>query len=324
MLGGTRFIGRHLVDACLAREHQVTIIHRGLSRSPFGGLVREVLADRRTPTPEARHTLRQSWDAVIDTCAAEPDDLQVTTPLLRDVGLYVLLSSCAVYSRRDTPLTELSPTIRSDTADPIERSGAFKLRCEAYLRDNLGTAGASLLVARLGLVIGPHDHSGRLAYWLGRALRGGDVLVPMDLDQPLQLIDARDVARSTVQAMDRGLTGVVNMAGPCITAGELLEAIALCADTSMNPCWVGEQFVLLRGVRPWAEIPLWLTRSSPERALMNVSCARAADEAGLAHRPLPESIGDCLLRHTSHPLGSTTRWLDRSHELRLLKEWANC
>lgn len=322
VLGGTRFIGRHVVSQALARGHDVTLLCRGRTPSPFVGILRHVITDRRAPTAEARKAIAERWDAVVDTSASDLDDVEAITPLIRDLGRYVLLSTCGVYSRHaggSRQLTERTATIRSDATDPTRATATRKLRCERYFRRHLTRLDVPLLTARLGLVVGEHDYTWRLAYWLERGLRGGDVLVPMRPCQPLQLLDARDVASFLLDAADSGLTGTINVAGPRTTAAELIETLRARSGGTVAPCWVGESFAIACGLRPWTEVPLWLPASSPELRLMAVSTGRA-QAAGLTHRPLDETISDCLTWQAVRR-GWSQRWLDRPRELELLRQW---
>ncbi len=322
VLGGTRFVGRHVVSECLAREHDVTLVCRGRTPSPFVGVIRHIVTDRRAPTDDAKRALTETWDAVIDTSASDLDDIEATTPLMRAIGRYLFVSTCGVYSRRTRgphQLTERAATIRSGATDPTRATATRKLRCERYLQRHFSKLDSPLLIARLGLVVGRFDYTERLAYWLERGLRGGDVLVPMDPRQALQLIDANDVARFLLNAIDAGLTGIVNVAGPRTTAWELIETVCAHSGGSITPCWVGEEFALASGLRPWTEVPLWLPSSSPEAALMAVNAARA-QEAGLIYRPLEETVADSLAWQAVRR-GWSQRWLDHPRELQLLREW---
>ncbi|MBI1758964.1 MAG: hypothetical protein HYR62_07030 [Actinobacteria bacterium] len=321
MLGGTRFVGRHIVSECLARGDDVTVLYRGRSPSPFAGLARHVRTDRRAPTDEARVVLAEPWDAVIDTSATDVDDLHPVLPTLGELGGYVLVSTCGVYRRATggAVLTERSPTIVADASHPARASATRKLRCERYLRRRLDRIGVPPLIARLGLVIGQYDDSDRLAYWLDRALRGGEVLVPMDPEQPIQLVDATDVARFLRHAVDEHLSGVVNVVGPRTTARDLLDTVLTHDGRPTTLCWVGEDFALANGVRPWTEVPLWLPTTSPERSLMSVGSTRTETTA-LAHRPLDETITDCLAWQELRR-GWSQRWLDHTREQYLLHQW---
>jgi len=321
VLGGTRFVGRHIVEECLRRGDDVTVLYRGRSPSPFTGIARHVLTDRRAPTVEAAAVLAEPWDAVIDTSARDVDDLSPVLPLLGDAGQYTLLSTCGVYRRAPSRhgLTERAATIPADASHPVRASATRKLRCERYVRRRLDRINGPLLIARLGLVIGRYDDSDRLAYWLERALRGGDVLVPMDDRQAIQLIDATDVAHFLCDAVDHKLTGVVNVAGARTDARTLVDTVLTRAGRAVTPCRVGEDFALTHRLQPWTEIPLWLPASSPELALMSVNNSRATD-AGLTLRPLPDSITDALgwqaLRR-----GWSQRWLDHARERDLIQRW---
>lgn len=321
MLGGTRFVGRHIVAKCLTRDYEVTVLHRGLSPSPFGGVVRHVFTDRRAPTAEATAVLAEPWDAVIDTSARDVEDLTCVSAPLPNVGRYVFVSTCGVYSpaAAEAELTERSATIVADGMHPARKSATGKIRCERWLRAHCEALGVPLLIARLGLVVGRFDYSQRLAYWLERALRGGDILVPMDPGQPIQLLDASDVATFLLNAVDRGLSGVINVSGPQTTAEQLLDPLLTLSGQAAQPCWVGEDYALAAGVRPWTEVPLWVPKSSPELALMAVDSSRARN-AGLACRPLGDTVADCLAWQATQREWSR-QWLDPAHEQRLLRQW---
>ncbi|MDQ7903500.1 NAD-dependent epimerase/dehydratase family protein [Phytohabitans sp. ZYX-F-186] len=322
LLGGTRFVGRHIVTECLTRGDDVTVLYRAQSPSPFVGLLRHVVTDRRAPTPEAATVLAEPWDAVIDTSASDLDDLQATTALLSDVATYVMLSTCGVYSRnrqRGEEITELSPTVQARPTDPVRASATRKLRCERFLQRWFERSGVPLLIARLGLIVGAYDYSDRLAYWLERALRGGDTLVPMGPDQPVQLIDVVDVARFLRTAIDQAVAGVVNLAGCRISALDMVDAVFNCTDGGAIPRWVGEDFALANGLRPWTQVPLWLPAHSPERALMCVSSDRAV-QAGLVRAPLVDTVTACLAWQTVRR-GWSQQWLDRTRELQILQQW---
>jgi 2'-hydroxyisoflavone reductase len=323
VLGGTRFIGRHLVAAHLERGDEVTILHRGHSPSPFAGHAREVLASRHTPTPEAGKVLAEPWDAVVDTSANDRDDLRAVTNMIGDIGQYVLLSTCGVYRRQpghDAVLTERSPTIPADVQDTGRASAARKLRCEHALRRRLNRTRTPWLIARLGLAVGTYDDSQRLGYWLEHAPRGGDVLIPMDPTQPIQLIDAHDIARFLAHATSKELTGILNVAGPTIPARDLIDTLNRCTDRSMNPRWVSEEFALAGGARPWTGVPLWLPAANPERILMSVSSRRAQAD-GLSYRPLVDTMAAGLAWRALNRSWSP-HWLELDHERRLLEQWS--
>jgi 2'-hydroxyisoflavone reductase len=320
VLGGTRFIGRHLVNECFRRGDDVTVLYRGRSSSPFAGLARHVISDRRAPTAQARAVLGEPWDAVIDTSAVDIDDVAPLTPLLTRTKQYILVSSCAVYRRSGADvLRENSPTITAAVTDPAQASATRKLRCERHLRRHASRTTQPLLIARLGLVVGRFDYQNRFAYWMQHAIRGGEALVPMDRAQPIQIVDVADVAVFLRAALEGGTTGIVNVAGPIVTAQALVESIVAVSAAQMTPCWVGEQFAQRHGVRPWTEVPFWLAQHSPERALLNVDSAKAR-AAGLTYRPLHDTLLECLDWQAISGSWSQ-QWLDPNREQTLLRSW---
>jgi 2'-hydroxyisoflavone reductase len=336
VLGGTRFIGRHITHTLLGRGDTVTLLHRGRSRGDPAWPVTRLLADRRAPPPPVLAALDRDWNLVIDCCASTPADLEPVTPVLtRRARHYLLLSTCSVYAppSRERPgprsppdagrLDERSPTVTAG-ADARGRPGAAKLACEHRLGAVLADAGVGFTVLRLGLVAGAHDTSDRLAYWLERGMRGGDVLVPLDPGQPLRLIDVRDVARFAADLGERRCGGVYNVAGgapgggcdPNPTAGDVLNLVVAATGARAVLRWVPEAAVLARGVRPWTEVPLWLPAGSPARGLMDVSSALAT-RAGLRRRPLADTIGSCAAWHATHRRWNP-QWLTPDRERHLL------
>jgi len=232
-----------------------------------------------------------------------------------------MLSSCGVYQPSHLRLTEHAATICTDDIDPARASASRKLRCERYLARQIHRAGGRLVIARLGFVVGRYDYTDRLAYWLERALRGGQVLVPMDREQPLQLIDADDIARFLLDLLPSTVDGVMNIAGRCSTAVEVVDTIVEQAGRHAVPQWVREDFALHHGLRPWTQVPLWLPRSMPERALMNVDNSLAIS-AGLTYRPLADSIADCVAWQ-SERRGWSREWLPPARERELLRHRQN-
>lgn len=288
IIGGGRFIGRHIVADAVARGHMVTALNRG---QPTNHGVEHVVCDRRNPTDEARRALMRDWDLVVDTCAYQPADIRATAAILRGrVRRYLLLSSSGVYARTRSrePISERSPTVSPDDPSATVRSALGKLACESLL----GGEFSALLSLRLGVVTGPHDPTGRLTYWLERALAGGQMLVPMAPNQPIQLIDVRDVAAFVLDSDEKPVTGVINVVPPrnqTATARRLIDSVVAATGSRAAPRWLPEEAVLAQDIQPWIELPLWLPAHSPELCLMRVSGDRAAD-LGLTCRPLHETV----------------------------------
>jgi 2'-hydroxyisoflavone reductase len=305
MLGGTVFLGRHIVETLLARGHDVTLFHRGKRGGELFPEVERVLGDRATDLdrlPEGA-----TWDAVVDTCGFVPGVVAASAQALRErAGRYVFVSSISVHDISQPRIDESSPTLElpdgasRDEMTP-ETYGALKLLCE---QEVVAAFGADrTLVVRPGLIVGPHDPSDRFTYWPLRFARGGDVLVPDAFDMPVQYIDVRDLAEFVVDALEKGHTGVVNTVGPAepTTLGALFQACAAACESNANAVLMDREFLRRCETGAWIDLPVWaedgfendgITRTDPSRGIA----------MGLRYRPLAETIADTL-RWAQHERG---------------------
>jgi nucleoside-diphosphate-sugar epimerase len=286
VLGGTHFLGRHVVDAALARGHEVATFTRGVSGEPPDG-VRALHGDRDDPT--ALPAALGSWlpELVVDTSGQTRPAAENAAAALAGVARYAFVSSLNAY--RNWPpgpiAGEDEPTWDSDEDD----YGPNKAYSERVLAAALGER---FLTARAGLIVGPHDPLYRLGWWLDRIAAGGRVVVPATTDQPIALVDARDLAGWLVQAVERGLSGAVNATGPAgmTTLGGLLDT---CREvTGSDASWVPvpEADLVAAGVQPWVHLPLWLP-ADVARTAWDVDTTRAR-QLGLPSRPVAESVAD--------------------------------
>ena len=303
LIGGTGFIGGHLLAACRARGHEVTLFNRGRQPTPVGAAC--IVGDRRRPSPTASAALTTGWDAVIDTCAYTAADMEISQGI--PTRRYLLLSSCGVY--RAAGRTRIA-----DESAPVDSRGAAlgKLDCERAI----ATLQADSLIVRLGVITGPGDLTGRLTYWIERCLSGGDVLVPADPDQPVQLVDVRDVAAFLAAAVESQLSGVVNVAGPVTPFAELIRLIMTVASATPTLRWLPEQVAMSHGLQPWLQVPLWLPADHPYRAHMQTGTERAT-RAGFAARPLTATLDDVTAWHQVHRR-SRSDWLPLVRERAIL------
>jgi nucleoside-diphosphate-sugar epimerase len=266
ILGGTVFLGRHVVAEALARGHELTLYSRGRHGTTPEG-VEHVKGDRADVTP-----LRDGqWDAVIDTSGYDPAHVAASAAL--DVGHYVFVSSCNAYPAwGDEPVEEDSPVWQEG-----EGYGPDKAAAERAVLP----AGA---VVRAGLIVGPHDNVFRLPWWVRRIKQGGVVPAPGRADLPVQLIDARDLAAFLLDLAEQRVAGAFNGTGPIgqTTMGELL---ASAGDAELR--WVPDEALEALNVEPWIELPLWL----PEGFAWQVQTVRA-QAAGLRCRPIAETVAD--------------------------------
>jgi 2'-hydroxyisoflavone reductase len=291
VLGGTRFLGRHFVAQALERGHRVTLLHRGRSgRALFPG------ADHRIADRDGDLSALDAgeWDAVLDTCAFVPRQVRTAARRLAGrVGRYLFVSTISVYAEmalpgpdEDTPTATLADT--GTEAVNGETYGGLKALCEATLAEELP---GHVLVARPGLLVGPHDPSGRFTWWVRRIAAGGDVLAPGDPGAPVQFIDARDAAAWLLRQAEAGGTGTFNLTGPehPLTMGGFLDTACRVLQPRARLHWASEDFLLQQGVAPWSDLPVWVPAS--EAGLHAVAIARAL-RTGLVCRPLAQTLAD--------------------------------
>lgn len=325
VLGGTRFLGRHVVEALVMAGHDVTLFNRGRRAAAlFPGL--EALRGDRDGGLDALRGRR--WDAVIDTCGYVPRVVRQSVDLLREAaGRYVFVSSISVYAdAARAGLTESSPVaVLTDAAneDVQQHYGALKAACE---QEVLGGFGGRALVLRPGLIVGPFDPTGRFTYWPVRIARGGTVLAPGDPTAPVQFIDARDLAAWMVALIERGEGGTFNATGPAVPTGfgTFLAACVEAAGTAVRLEWVDADFLHDQGVAPWTELPLWLPAEAAGMSQVAVGSALAS---GLKPRQVLQTVRDTLQwagADDADPAGGRVAGvgLASEREEALLRAWA--
>ena len=280
VLGGTRFLGRAVVDACLARGDRVTIFHRGLSASSLPEGVESVLGDREVSLA----AVARAWDLVVDTSGYEVPAVRRAARLA--ARRYVFVSSVSVYADPSDMREEGGALQTVEGADDatltLANYGALEAACERALADALPDRS---LAVRAGLILGPHDNDDRFAWWLRRVARGGEVLAPGDPDAPVQIIDARDLAQWIVGSR---AVGVANALGDPTPMRELFEAMRVATGSDARFTWVPDEILVAEGVAPYSEMPFWLPASLGAKPAPN---ARAKAD-GLAFRPLLETARD--------------------------------
>ena len=304
LLGGTRFLGRHVAEAALARGHDATLFTRGRTPQPFGDRVHTLVGDRDPRVAPGLAALEGGdWDAVIDTSGYVPRVVSASAMLLAPrVRRYVFVSSLSVIARPDRPgLDESAPVATLDdpaTEDVLPNYGGLKAACEAVVRDAYG---GRATIVRPGLIVGPHDATDRFGYWVARFVHPrllGDrpplAVVPAPRERPVQFVDARDLAAWLLDICERDIGGTYNACSPAglWTMGDLVDAcVAASADPPVST-WVDEKTLRDFHVEPWTGLPLWIPSTEADAAgFMSVDCDRA-HAAGLMARPLDETVRD--------------------------------
>jgi nucleoside-diphosphate-sugar epimerase len=300
VLGGTKFLGRHAVAHALEQGHEVTTFTRGQTNPELFPEAEHLNGDRDGGLDALRG---REWDGVIDTSGYVPRIVRQSAELLRDaVQRYVFVSTISVYGEPDELEDPATENIQ-------EHYGALKRACERVVDEVYGERGTSV---RAGLIAGPYDATDRFTYWARRLAAGGAVLAPGVPQQPVQVIDVRDLAAWLVQVAISGPGGTFDATGPQLTLGEMLERLR--GSSTLE--WVDGAQVLDAGVTPWSELPFWLP--DPESwSLMERDNADAV-AAGLACRPLEETARDTVEWDAAEPGERPT--LTREKEAAILSE----
>lgn len=248
VLGGTSFVGRQIAHDLLDRGHTLTLFARGKTGADLFPDVPRRLGDRESGDYANLHG--QRWDAVVDVSGYVPRHVAQAADAIGDTGRYLFISTGSVYSHEglaDASMTESSPRLPAYRESEIidgETYGGLKVACED---DVLARWGDRASIVRPGIVAGLHDSTDRFTYWARRAPQGGRVAVPGRLDQPVQVVDSRDLARLVTLVLEQDLTTVVNAVGPRepVTLRGLIETCADGVATELVPVTPIERFPLV-------------------------------------------------------------------------------
>lgn len=321
IIGGTRFVGRHIAAAFIERGHSVTLFNRGSDPSVHADL-EQVHGDRSS---DLSRLDGRTWDAVIDVCGYTPNIVEASANYFRErTSHYVFVSSISVYDHAGTdgPAEDAAvlefPKDADSSVYSDERYGALKVLCERQVYRAFGDSAA---VMRPGLVAGPFDPTDRFTYWPVRFDAGGDVLAP-ERTCRVQYIDARDLANFTVNLSELQMGGTYNCTTPAgsLNFGDLCDACL--AHASAEDAYVVEmpdEFLGAHKVQPWSELPLWIPAASEYASISNADSSRAV-AAGLSVRSLSETVADTLAwaRTAEKRLGALKAGLSPEREGELL------
>ncbi|MCW2955287.1 MAG: putative reductase [Thermoleophilia bacterium] len=343
MLGGTGLSGTALVDAALERGHDVVAVHRGRSDTHAGRehprLV-EIVHDRTTGHDAlASHG---PFDAVVDVGIRMPSWASDAVRALDAPGTHwVQYSSVSAYADPAAPGPVESDALATFDDPDVERRattqldfpldyawyGAAKAAGERLLHDAVGDP-PRVAIVRPGLITGPHDSTWRVPYWAERFARGGEALAPPP-DDPVQLIDSRDLAAFVLDLVEGRVAGTFNAvsaAGEATVRDLLAAAAAAARGAGHEPATavhVSEEFLAAHDVEPWSQLPAWLPERAGHAALVTADTTRAR-AAGLRTRPLTRTMADVLeWIETSQPkqLRTPPAGLDPARERELIDAW---
>jgi 2'-hydroxyisoflavone reductase len=320
LIGGTRFLGRHIVEAAIARGHELTLFHRGQTGKGLFD-VEEILGDR---DGEIGKLSGRRWDAVIDTCGYFPRVVGLSAnQLAESVGSYCFISTISVYTESaPRPIPEEGELIRFATPPEEEvitneTYGGFKVLCEEAVERTFGASRS--LIIRPGLIVGPYDPSDRFTYWVDRFSGRGEILVPNRGDQPTQFIDVRDLAEFIVRQVEKNTAGVYNVTGPAqpMTMGDLWQSCRENCGGLPEEIVVSDDFLADNKVQEWIDLPFLIPKED-EMLLVTID---KAFESGLTIRPLAETVAATAEWHRTRGEVELKAGMSRQREKELLEKW---
>ena len=308
VLGGTRFIGLHMTALALERGHTLTFFNRGKTKADRFPEVERIKGDRNGEIDGLRN---REWDVVIDNSGYVPRHVRLSAELLAPrIRQYVFTSSISVYTDFSVPRDEKSPVgkLADETVEKVdgETYGPLKALCEQAVEKAL--PGRTTII-RPGLIVGPDDNTDRFTWWPARAARGGEFIAPGAAADPFQIIDARDLAAFTINAVERNFTGTYNLVSNVndFKFGQLTDACIAAANLQAKPAdapratWITAEFLEEQKVEPWSEMPVWLPAKGEEAAFAGTSNT-AALARGLKISPLKKTVDDTLAWHLARPV----------------------
>ncbi len=295
ILGGTGFLGPHLVEDALRRGHKVTLFNRGKTNADLFPDLEKLRGNR---DGDLKALEGRKWDAVIDTSGYVPRIVKASAELLApSVEHYIFISSISVYKTPGKPGTDENgplATVEDETTEEVRKHyGALKALCEKAAEKAMPGRVSNI---RPGLIVGPRDPSDRFTYWPVRVAKGGEVLCPGSGDDPVQFIDARDLAAWIITTIEEKHMGVYNAVGPDarMSMRELVEACKKASSSDASFVWAPVDFLEKQEIKPWSDMPVWVPASDPEDGgLAEMSFAKAKAK-GLVFRPVDETIRDTL------------------------------
>ena len=299
ILGGTGFTGPFQVSYALSRGHKVTVFNRGKTHP--GELPKEaeqLIGDRNGQLDALKG---RQWDVVIDIPTTLPVWVRDAAQILKgNVDRYVFISTISVYSDNSKPgMDESGPLARYEGADAMKETQATLLASRYGLYGPLKVLSeqeaekwfpGKALIIRPGLIVGPGDETDRFTYWPVRLDRGGEVLAPGAPTDPVQFIDARDLAEWTIRMVEQGTTGIFNATGPRskLGIGDMLDGIKKATTSESRFTWVDADFLTAQKVRAWSDMPVWVPPRGGSAGFAEISISRALAK-GLTFRPIPDT-----------------------------------
>lgn len=303
ILGGTGFTGPFQVRYALARGHRVTIFNRGNRSLDWPGPVEELVGDRNEGNLDALKD--RQWDVCIDNPTTLPFWVRDAGQVLQgNVGHYVFTSTLSVYASNAVPGADETAAILPYTGEDAMAETLETLRANMGLYGPLKAESEREVarwfpdrhtIIRPTLIVGPGDQTDRFTYWPQRLARGGQVLAPGDGSDPVQIIDARDVAEFTIRMAEAQAGGAFNAAGPDYTLSfeAMLYGIRAVTGVAAELNWAPAEFLAGQGINPWSDMPVWIPSQGEYAGFSTWSNVRAI-AAGMTFRPFADTVAATL------------------------------
>jgi len=324
VLGGTGFLGPHVVQHALDRGHTVTLFNRGKTQPTLFPNVEKLHGDRDGQLDALKG---RRWDAVVDPSGYVPRIVKMSAELLApNVKQYLFISTISVY-KDGAPVGADEGAALNTIADPANEDVKTNYGALKALSEQAAEAAMPGRVTNIrpGLIIGPGDPTGRFTHWPSRCAAGGEVLAPGDGTTPVQYVDGRDLGAWIVKLIEDGTVGTMNAVGPerKITMREVLEACNAAGGNKATLTWVPWKFLEKQEVMPWMEMPMWVP-AEEDPGFGTMSNARAI-KAGLTFRPIGDTAKDTLAWLATVPEDkrgrTTSSGISREKEAKVLAAW---
>jgi 2'-hydroxyisoflavone reductase len=324
VLGGTGFIGPHLVNYAMGRGHKITLFNRGRTNTHLFPDVEKLVGDRND---NLKSLEGRRWDAVIDNSGYTPQQLNLSVGLLKDAcDQYLFTSTRSVYNEFTADvMDEDAPVGPKDIPESEwDGYGPNKVLAERIVQEGFG---ARTLIVRPPLIVGPADRTDRFTYWVDRIDDGGEILVQGNPTDPIQFVDVRDLSEFYVHLVESSTTGIYNPEGPgsALNTAGLVHGIKAITSTPSSFEWVDWDFLLEEGETPQGSLAFW---QPPRGRYLNYGqmVNSRAISKGMKYRPLAVIAKDTLDWHRTRDQAAQDKLrtgLTREREAELLTKWAS-
>lgn len=335
ILGGTGFTGPHQVRYALSRGHEITLFNRGRRPQAWPAKVEERTGDRAIG--DLKSLAEGEWDVCIDNPTSLPSWVRDVGIALKDrVKQYIFISTISVYADNSKAgADETNGVSRYEGKDAYAETmesmranmalyGPLKALAEKEARERFGDIAT---IIRPGLIVGPGDETDRFSYWPVRLERGGEVLAPGDGTDPVQFIDARDLAEWTVRMAEQRAFGTYNATGPDyeMSMAAMLYGIRAVTTSGAKITWAASDFLEAQNVSPWGDMPVWVPGQGDSTGFARISVDKAV-KAGLTFRPLATTAADTLAwfhAQSAERQATLKAGITRDREAAVLAAWHN-